>query len=286
MKTYLDCIPCFMAQTLRAGQVATDDEHKIKELLDEVGSKIREIPMTCTPPETGEFIYRLVREVTGVEDPYREIKKKSIREVLSLLPRLRDMVKSSEDRLLAAIRLATIGNVLDFGIQRRYDLMEEIGKMEHMQYAIFHYDSFRERLAQTDSVLFIGDNAGESVFDRLLAEELGRPVTYVVREVPVINDATREDAIESGLHEVATIVSSGSTAPGTILRLCTGEFLEMYRDSGMVISKGQGNYEGLSESDRQVFFLLRAKCPIIARDIGVNVNDFVLLDSSLSGHHP
>jgi uncharacterized protein with ATP-grasp and redox domains len=285
MKTYLDCIPCFVNQALRAGYIATGDEHKIKALLDEVGSRIREIPMTCTPPETGEYIYRRVREVTGVEDPYSDIKRKSIREVLSLLPRLRDMVFSSDDRLLAAIRLATIGNVIDFGIQERYDLMEEIGKMGQMNYAIFHYSTFREQLDRTDEVLFIGDNAGESVFDRLLIEEIGKPVTYVVREGPVINDATREDAIESGLHEVATIVSSGSTAPGTILRLCTAEFIDMFRNAGMVISKGQGNYEGLSESDQRVFFLLRAKCPIIARDIGVKMNDFVLLDSSLSGQH-
>lgn len=260
--------------------MATDDEQKIKELLDEVGSMIREIPLTCTPPETGEFIYRRVREVTGNNDPYKEIKKRSIEEVLALLPRLRKMVEESEDPLLTSIKMATIGNVLDFGIQKRYNLMNEIGDLDNMEFAIFHYESFKEQLEASSSILFIGDNAGETVFDRLLIEALEKPVTYVVREVPVINDATMEDAVDSGLHEVAEIISSGSTAPGTILKLCNRQFLNQFRNADMVVSKGQGNYEGLSEAGRQVFFLLRAKCPVIARNIGVGMNDFVFLDSS------
>ena len=275
MKTHLDCFPCFVEQAVRAARLVTDDEKLIKQILDEVGSHFKEIPMSITPPETGEFIYRRIREITGVYDPYKELKNASIGEVLSIYPRMQERVSKSDDPLLTAIQLATIGNVLDFGISREYKLMEEIAKISEMEYAIFHYPEFREIFDRASSVLFIGDNAGETVFDRLLIEVMGKKTTYVVRETPVINDAIMEDAVNSGLHEVSEIISSGSTAPGTILSLCNEDFLDRFRKAELVISKGQGNYEGLSEVERQVFFLLRAKCPVIARDIGVELNDFI-----------
>jgi len=275
MKTFLDCFPCFVEQAVRASRLVTDDEKVIKQILDEVGSHFQDIPLSATPPETGEFIYRRIREITGVNDPYKNLKRASIKEVLSIYPVLEEMIAQSDDPLLTSIRLSTIGNILDFGIKRKYKLTEEIGKITDMEYAIFHYKEFREHLDRASSVLFIGDNAGESVFDKLLIGELGKPVTYVVRETPVINDSTMNDAIESGLLDVAEIISSGSTAPGTILNLCNESFLERFKDADLVISKGQGNYEGLSGVDRTVFFLLRAKCQVIAQNAGVQLNDFI-----------
>jgi len=125
-------------------------------------------------------------------------------------------------------------------------------------------------------VLYLGDNAGESVFDKLLIEELGKPVTYVVREIPVINDCVIDDALASGLDKVATLISSGSTAPATILSLCNEDFIDKFKNADLVISKGQGNYEGLSQVNRSVFFMLKAKCPVIANNLNVKENDIVL----------
>ena len=278
MKTYFECFPCFVEQAIRASRLVTDDEAKIKAIVDQVGAHFCEIPLTNTPPATGVFVYAKVREVTGVADPYLEIKKQSIDQVLELYSSLETMVEQAEDPLLMAIRLATIGNVLDFGISRRYNLMEEVEKVHDMNYAIFHYEQFREQLQKASEVLYIGDNAGESVFDRLLIKVLGKAVTYVVRGAPIINDVIVQDALDSGIGEVARIVSSGSTAPGTILSLCNDDFLERFKNAELVISKGQGNYEGLSDVNRQVFFLLRAKCPVIARNIGVELNDYVFQD--------
>lgn len=276
MKTYFDCFPCFVEQAVRAARLVTDDEKLIKQILDEVGSYFPSIPMDSTPPETGEFVYRRIREITGVNDPYKEAKSASIKEVLAIYPQMKEMVRESDDPLLTAIKLATIGNVLDFGIRKKYNLMDEIAKISEMDYAIFHYEEFRKELDTASSLLYIGDNAGETVFDRLLVETIELPVTYVVRETPVINDAIVEDAVDSGLDKVAEIISSGSTAPGTILGLCNEDFLERFDKADLVISKGQGNYEGLSGVDRSIFFLLRAKCPVIANDIGVKFNDFIL----------
>jgi len=139
-----------------------------------------------------------------------------------------------------------------------------------------HFEELKKALSEAESVLYLGDNAGESVLDRILIEEIKAPVIYAVRDIPVLNDATYDDAVASGIGESAEIVSSGTTAPGTILRTCNDNFLEIFRNADVVISKGQGNYEALSDVDRSIFFLLRAKCPVVAEDLGVKDGDLIL----------
>ncbi len=282
MKTYLDCIPCFLDQALRAGRIATQDEKKIKTLLDTIGSLIKEFPLENTPPETGDVIYRKVREITGVDDPFKEVKKSDINEALALYPEMKDIVKRSDNRLLMAIKLSIAGNIIDLGVRKKYNLIEGIQEITKQEFAVSHFDQFVAHLEKAKSILYLGDNAGESVFDKLLIEEIHKPVTYVVREIPVINDVTKQDAIDSRLDTVAEIISSGSTAPATILRLCNDAFLERFNTADMVISKGQGNYEGLSGVTRPVFFLLKAKCHVIAKDLGVEEDAIVLKGINLS----
>jgi uncharacterized protein with ATP-grasp and redox domains len=276
MKSYLDCIPCFLDQALRAGRIATRDEKKIKKLLDAIGSMIKEFPLENSPPETGDVIYRKVREITGVDDPFKEIKKSNINEALALYPEMKEIVNRSDNRLLTAIKLSIAGNIIDLGVRKKYNLMKGISEVLKQDFAISYFDRFVAHLGKAKSILYLGDNAGESVFDKLLIEELHKPVTYVVREIPVINDVTLQDAIDSGLDTVAEIISSGSSAPATILHLCNDEFINRFNSADMIISKGQGNYEGLSGVKRPVFFLLKAKCHVIAKDLGVDEDDIVL----------
>ena len=276
MKTYLDCFPCFMQQTLRAARIATNDETKIKKLLDEVGMMLKDIPMENTPPETGNIIYKKIAEITGNNDPYKKIKEQNINEVLKLYPKLKEIVKNSEDKLLTAVRLAIAGNVIDLGMDKEFNIVKDVEKILKQDFAIFDYEQFKRHLDLHNEILYIGDNAGEAVFDKILIEELPHSVTYVVREIPIINDVTIDEAKYIGLDKVAKIISSGTTAPGTILNLCNDNFIKKFNDASMIISKGQGNYEGLSDVKRSVFFLLKAKCPIIAHHIGVEENDIVL----------
>lgn len=276
MKTYLDCLPCMMQQALRAGRIATNDEKKIKELLDTVGAMMKDIPMENTPPETGEIIYRKVRDITGVNDPYKHIKESNINEALLLYPELKEIVRKSDNRLLTAIRIAIAGNVIDLGMSKKFNIVEDVRKILKQDFAILDFNEFVKRLGKAKSVLYLGDNAGESVFDKILIEELKKPVTYAVRDIPVINDVTFEDAVASGINEVADIISSGSTAPAVILSLCNNNFLEKFYNSDLIISKGQGNYEGLTNVKRPVFFLLKAKCHVIANDLNVKEDDIVL----------
>ena len=276
MKTYLDCLPCFLQQTLRAGRIATDDEKILKRLLDDVGMMIKDIPLDNTPPETGMLIYQKISQITGNRDPYKKIKKNNIEKALSLYPELKEKVSNADDRLLVAIRFAIAGNVIDLGVNKEFDIVNEIEKILTQDFAVFDYAKFKTALNNAENILYIGDNAGEAVFDKILIEELNKPVTYVVREIPVINDVTKAEAHFIGIDKVAKIVSSGTTAPGTILDLCDEKFIDMFNNADLIISKGQGNYEGLSGVDRSLFFLLKAKCKIIAKNIGVQENDIIL----------
>jgi len=265
-----------MNQALRAGRIATNDEQKIKKLLDEVGMLIQKIPMGNTPPETGAIIYEKISEITGNNDPYQKIKEKNIEHALHLYPELKQKVKASDDSLLTAIRLAVAGNVIDLGVNKEFDIVKDVEIILHQEFAVFDYELFKQELNKAKEILYLGDNAGEAVFDKILIEELGKPVTFVVREIPLINDITFKEAKLIGIDKVAKVISSGTTAPGTILNLCNKDFLEKFKNADMIISKGQGNYEGLSGINRSIFFLLKAKCPVIARDIGVKENDIIL----------
>ena len=276
MKTFLDCLPCMMSQALRAGRMATNDEVKIKELLDSVGAMIKDIPLENTPPETGEIIYKEVSKITGVTDPYKKIKEENINEALALYPGLKEIVRNSDNKLLTAIRIAIAGNIIDFGVGKDFNIEEDMKKALHQNFGILDFDKFVEHLKKAKTILYLGDNSGESVFDKILIEELHKPVTFAVREIPVINDVTYQDAVASHIDEVAEIISSGSSAPAVIPKLCSNEFMERFNTADMIISKGQGNYEGLSNVDRPVFFLLKAKCHVIANDLKVKENDIIL----------
>jgi len=276
MRTYLDCIPCLMHQALRAARQATDDEEKIKRVLDEVGLMINTIPMESPPPKIAMGVYRKIREITENPDPYRQLKIDSTREALSLYPVLKEKITSSSDKLFTAIRLAIAGNIIDFGTSASLNIKDEIDRILDMDLAVSDFDRFKTGLTAADEVLFIADNAGECVFDRVLIEEIKKPVTYVVRSAPVINDATFADACMAGVDRVASLMASGTDAPGTVLGTCNATFLRKFYRSSFVISKGQGNFEALSETAAPVFFMLIAKCPIVARDIGANVGDMIL----------
>jgi len=233
-----------------------------------------------TSPEIGEFIYGKMREISGVEDPYEYIKNQSTDEALELVPFCEEHIAKSGDPLFTAIKMAIAGNMIDFAIHHEVDIRAEIESIIHTELTINDYESFKKRLLTSDTILYIGDNAGESVFDRLLIEQLtDKKVYFGVRGTPVINDVVEKDAIHAGIEKFAQVVSSGSAVPGTILSKCSEEFRELFRKTDMVISKGQGNYEGLSDEKREIFFLLRVKCDVIAGHIGIPVGSLVLMSS-------
>ena len=282
MKTFLECIPCFMNQALKAGKIASKEDEKIKKILNEVGKMIEDIPMENTPPETGMLIYKKISEITNNPDPYKDIKKKNMDEAISLLPMIEKILDESEDRLLTAIRLAIAGNVIDLGVNREFDIKTAIDEVLKQDFAICDYEDFKQKLAESEEIIYLGDNSGEAVFDKILIREIGKQVTYVVKEKPIINDITLEEAKYLEINKIAKIISSGMEAPGTIIKMCNEEFVKFFYDAKIIISKGQGNYEGLSGIDAPIFFMLRAKCPVIAKDINVPI-DSIILENNKKG---
>ena len=221
----------------------------------------------------------MVRDTLGTDDPYREAKRRDNDRVIALLPALRERVESSSDPLLAAVRLAAAGNAIDLAVRSTVDLDRAIEKGLEESEGMVDYPLLKKRLARGGDVLYLGDNAGEIVFDRLVVEQLGglgARVTFAVRGRPILNDATEDNAAYVGMDDVAEVISSGSDGPGTTLHGCRPEFLDAFRRASLILSKGQGNFEGLSDEPAPLFFLLMVKCPVVARELDAPVGEVLL----------
>ncbi|MBU4203252.1 MAG: DUF89 family protein [Acidobacteria bacterium] len=281
MKVTPECFPCFFSQAVRTCRHLGLEDQQIWDVLEAVHHRLSDINREATPSRIGKDVYHLLSEKTGIVDPYEAVKTSCTQKALALYPDLKRKIRASSDPFRLAVRAAIAGNVIDFGTGKDLDLQKDIEANLQLELAVDWTDELRTLVEKARHILYIGDNAGETVFDRLLIEELEKPVTYAVRSAPIINDAVEKDARLSGLHEVARILPSGSTLPGTELKDCTPDFLEIFRSADVIISKGQGNYECLSEETGPLFFLLKAKCAAVARDMGVRQGSLVLLRSRL-----
>ena len=280
MKTYLECYPCFLRQALDAAEFAHASDAEKTSVVQATLALLQTLDPQATPPEIGDEIHRLVRATIRHEDPYGELKQAATEAALQLLPWMRSHIAHAPDPFERAVRIAIAGNIIDFGPSNQYDLEGSLAEVAQAPLAIDNLDTLRAALNKASSLLFIGDNAGETVFDRALVEILDLPVMYAVKGGPVLNDATLDDARMAGLDACATLVSTGSDAPGTILSRTSADFRRQYETASVIIAKGQANYETLSPGDARVFFLLKAKCPVIARDLGVATGDLIVKQGS------
>jgi len=270
MKTVRECIPCFVRQAAEAVEMSASDGPQKERLLRQLLHDIADADWSVMPVSIAQGIQRRIRTETGDPDPYRKLKDQMNRIALELLPVLTDTVRRQADPREAVVRLAIAGNLLDAGSKSRL-APEELPKRLHAIGDLFQAAQAARR------ILYLADNAGEIVFDRLLIEALpAGKVTVAVRGVPVINDATLEDAETAGIPRLARVMVNGSDAPGTLIGECSEEFRALFNRADLIIAKGQGNYETLSETAKDVFFLLTVKCPLIAADIGAPVGSLVV----------
>jgi len=282
MKTFLECIPCFLRQALDASRMATTDTAVHEKILRAVLKKVYGMSFSQSPPDMGRKIHRIIRELSGNHDPYAEIKSHFNRVALDMYQELKGKVRSAAHPFETAVRLAIAGNIIDFAFNSNKDnirLTDTVDDTLSRQLAINHIAQLKEKVDLAGSILYLGDNAGEIVFDRILMEELPVERTaFVVRAQPVINDVTRKDAEFVGMTEIVEVIDNGSDAPGTILETCSSEFRRRFEQADLIICKGQGNYETLNTIEQKdVFHLLRVKCPVIARDIGCDEGSIIVL---------
>jgi uncharacterized protein with ATP-grasp and redox domains len=278
MRTYLECLPCIIEQTINTARQLTQDWGKQEILLQNVLETLSKISYNQSPPYLGREAHRVIRSILDNPDPYAKLKRQFNRVGKELFPSLQERVNHSEDPFAQAVKLAIAGNIIDFGPQHHFELMKTIRNVLLTKPAIDHTESLKSDIQSASTILYLGDNAGETFFDRILIEKMpAKEIYYGVRGSPVINDATSEDAYFAGLDKRAKIISNGSDAPGTILEDCSNEFQDLFARSDLVIAKGHGNYETLSEvQGKKLYFLLMVKCEIIARDIGCSVGEFVV----------
>jgi uncharacterized protein with ATP-grasp and redox domains len=283
MHIFLDCIPCFVRQALDAARLATNDKKIHEQVLRKVLALAKDLNMSLSPPVMGQKIHRLIRELVGTVDPYRNVKRQFNNAALELYPKMRTYIIESKNKLETAIRLAIAGNIIDFGVNSKLqesELEKAISECLAAEFVDIQLGPFEQALNDAENILYIADNAGEIIFDRLLIEQLPMgKLTVVVKGSPVINDATMEDAVLAGLHRIVEVIDNGSDGPGTIIETCSQNFVDHFEKADLVIAKGQGNYETLSDIDKNIFFVLKAKCPVIARDLDCEVGEMIFRES-------
>ena len=277
MDISLDCIPCIVNSFLRLLQSGivpdAEKEPAMRRLLD----FLSRADYRQSPPALGRAMHRMIRDVLKNPDPYKEIKEKFNTMMLGLYGDFQKMVRHADDPFDTAMRLAIAGNVIDFGPQRQLDVMDTMQRVVHADLAIDDSPQLRRDLQRASTVLYVGDNCGEIVTDKLFIEVMNHPSVYfAVRGGPAINDATVEDAQTVGMDHVATIVTTGDDAPGAVWETASDDFKKLFLTADVVIAKGQGNLEGLIDVQHTIYFLLVTKCDLIANRVGATTGDFIV----------
>jgi uncharacterized protein with ATP-grasp and redox domains len=282
MKLHLDCIPCLLRQTLDAARRLELDDATARALLRRTLGLLPQLDWDLPPPVIAGEIHRAIRELTGAPDPYLREKISETEAALELLPAVEGMVAASEYPFLAAVMFSIAGNAIDLGAKTASDVNVKEVFRSALAKAVDRtaVKRLERQVRDADDVLFLADNAGEIVFDRPLLDRIGQnKVTVAVRGAPVINDATLDDAERSGITECFRVISNGSGAPGTWLSECSRAFVHEFKKADLVIAKGQGNYETLSDHPRSVVFLFLAKCAAVAETLGVPTGTYVIRES-------
>jgi damage-control phosphatase, subfamily I len=272
MQIWPDCIPCILKMSLGIARVVMKDEDQVRRFMEEVlrlkyfSGKERKV----TSPEVIKDVWLKVIEVSGKSDPLEEIKNEQNSKALAIYPIAKELVLKSKDPFLGAIKLAIAGNSIDAMTDVKGETPEEIvKKWERLEIDIGNLNFLKERLKKTRRLVYLGDNCGEIIFDRLLIEVLlemySLEITFITRTLPILNDATLQDALSMGIGKVAQVMENGlpEPIPGTYLKRINSESKTLIERSDLVISKGGGNYDSLTEEKGlkgKVSFLFLAKC--------------------------
>ena len=281
MKGKLECQPCLLRQALEVARIVSDSEAVHARVLRRILRVLSKTDFRLPPPMIAYYVYRAIGKVTRCSDPYLQTKERSDGMALECAEWAREVIARSKSPLDTALRLAVAANVVDFGVGVRFDLKESLRHVLEKGLEVDETAAFKKDLARARTLLYVGDNAGEIVFDKLLIEVIATRYpalkkVFAVRGGPVINDITARDAERVGMGEVAEVVSTGHAAPGVILARASRGFRRIFADADLVLAKGQGNYESLGgDGGAKAYFLLRAKCPVIARELDVEIGDFV-----------
>jgi uncharacterized protein with ATP-grasp and redox domains len=278
MKARPDCIVCMFRQALNTARLVSDDPDVHYRVLNNLAARVVEQSFDQTPAALSKPAYEAVAEVTGVMDPYKAQRAETNAAALALLPRLRELVSAAADPLDAAVHAAAAGNIIDLGIGHEFDIERDVVGLMCVPFGRTELDSFRKELGPGRKLLFLGDNAGEIVFDTLLVEQIlgtGTDVVYVVKSAPIINDAVMADAEEAGMTKLTRVITTGSDDIGVNWDNIADSFAAAAASADVILGKGHGNFETCSDRPEAFYFLLKAKCPMVAEELGVKLGEIV-----------
>ncbi|MBN2208299.1 MAG: DUF89 family protein [Candidatus Coatesbacteria bacterium] len=282
MKVQMQCFPCFLNQALIVASLVSGDRAEEKKLIDLALDPIRDASLDDTPAHVATRVYRRLRETLNGIDPFKALKMRCTNSALQMMREFKPVIEKASDPLEAAIRTSVAGNVIDFGIFSDVDIGPVFRNIMNEQFGVLSLGALKSDLLKSRSILFLADNAGELVFDVPLIDHLLRfaPVRVAVKSVPVINDATMDDAIASELPASAETIENGSDCVGTILETCSEAFRKAFDEADLIISKGQANFETLDDKrESNIYFLFKAKCDVTAGMVGVPKNSLVAVSN-------
>jgi uncharacterized protein with ATP-grasp and redox domains len=281
MKLQEHCLTCIYDQTKRVCELLNVDEQQAQKIDCLAHTKIATFDMNQTPPHNAAPLYEAMAEVLGVDDLYAQFKADSSEKAKAFLPLCEQKIKQSSHKLFEATKTAVAGNVIDLAAVMLYDLEEELEKIYHTPFAIDDFVLLEQQLAHTQTLVYLADNAGEEIFDKLYIQTIKElfpqiNVYYFVRGRPIINDLTCQDALASGMNDVATIVDSGVPTPGLAMELMNENARVLFEKAECIISKGMGNYECLGAvAGLPIFFLFKVKCNVVAQAVGAQLGNII-----------
>ncbi len=278
-----ECLICqikSLPQRLKRFEVPEEKRNfVVGELVKEIAKF--DLEKGCPPEITTQILERL-KDFSAINDPYIKEKEESNTYLLKRYTEFQELVQKSTDPFFTALRLAIAGNIIDFGPTHNFNIDETIQRMLKTNFAIDHSNRLRGKITKAKKILYLGDNAGEIVFDKLFLETIKHSnVWFAFRGAPVLNDATYNEIRQVGIDKIVNVISNGDNTPSTLLHRVSSDFIEVYKSADLIISKGMGNYEGLmNETDPRLFYLLMIKCPVIGKKIGAKKGDFVVKQNS------
>ncbi|MHA2283171.1 MAG: damage-control phosphatase ARMT1 family protein [Promethearchaeota archaeon] len=286
MKIEPECVGCIFNQILKALKLLRPNisREEIISAQKKLMNFLRNFDIhTNISPILGKVAYGIVSEVLDEKDPYLLLKKEYNQLTLGYYLEIKKIIEDAVDPLLQALLVSAIGNTIDFASQHEIDLISDIKSFNEEDLVINDYSTFKKSLKNAESLLIIGDNAGEIVLDKLLIETLKKShphinIIYSVRESPIINDATMEDANFIGLTDLVQVVESSAT-PGVDIDSSPEKFKKLFFEKGtMIISKGQGNFESLYDVElpgKEIYYLMKVKCNLMERIFDAKIGDLI-----------
>jgi uncharacterized protein with ATP-grasp and redox domains len=281
MKIDEACIGCIINQSVRVADALHASESLSNKLTSTVTDMSKTFSFNDTPPEIASYVYEKMAQIANKKDLYDEVKEISTKKALSFVPYLEEKLKNSTDKLLTATKIAVAGNVIDLAAAVEFDLEEELDKIFDTPFVHDDFDLLQKKLHSAKTVLLIGDNVGEHIFDCLYIKTLKELYPnvvyfYMVRGNPIINDVTMKEALEAGFDEICEVVDSGVNTPGFVYGRANDYSRDLFDRADLIISKGMGNYECMNDSHRMdICFLLKVKCEVVAASLKKEIGDII-----------